>query len=206
MTAARPHIAALTAPVLAALLQRRLAELTGLPGTDLRSLLGVRLKPERGHRPTDEDAGSDAQRNAWRPPLRPVAIGKRRAPSLLRELIQALLLQPELARSGTSAGLPQLNGGTPEETALSALVAYCAGSEHTLTTAGVMQYFAESPHEPLLAAALASAEDQGITRSLLQSTCRRVLPVIGSGPTGRVFRAPRSIPALARGDRAASSA
>ena len=32
------------------------------------------------------------------------------------------------------------------------LVGYCAGSESTLTTAGVMQYFAQSPHEPLLEA------------------------------------------------------
>jgi hypothetical protein len=81
----------------------------------------------------------------------------------MRELIQALLLQPELARSGT---LPRPKGGTPEEAALSALVEYCAGSEHTLTTAGVMQYFAQSPHEPLLAAALASSEDHGITPEL----------------------------------------
>jgi hypothetical protein len=29
-----------------------------------------------------------------------------------------------------------------------------------------MQYFAQSPHEPLLAAALAAAEDQGITPEL----------------------------------------
>ena len=81
----------------------------------------------------------------------------------MRELIQALLLQPELARSST---LPQPTGGTPEEAAFSALVEYCGGSEHTLTTAGVMQYFAQSPHEPLLAAALASAEDHGITPEL----------------------------------------
>ena len=155
VTAARPHMAALTAPVLSALMQRRLGELTGLPETELRSLLGQRAKPDRGR--SNEAAGHAAQSGR---PVRPL---QRRAPSLVRELIQALLLQPELARSGT---LPEPAGGTAEEAALAALVAYCAGSEHTLTTAGVMQYFGQSSHEPLLAAALASAEDHGITPEL----------------------------------------
>jgi DNA primase len=168
VTAARPHIAALTAPVLTALLQRRLAELTGLPEPELRALLGVR--PQGGVR-RSSDTPPDSQREIVRPPMRPMQNGKRRAPSLVRELIQALLLQPELARSGGEggalrAGLPQPKGGTLEEAALRELVAYCAGSESTLTTAGVMQHFAQSPHEPLLAAALASAEDHGITPEL----------------------------------------
>ena len=162
VTAARPHIAALTAPVLTALLQRRLGELTGLPEAELRMLLGQRAKPERGRGPAETAMSMDSRGEPGRP-SRPLQRGQRRAPSLVRELIQALLLQPELARSGT---LPQPNGGSPEESALSALVEYCAGSEHTLTTAGVMQYFAQSPHEPLLAAALASAEDHGITPEL----------------------------------------
>ena len=163
VTAARPHIAALTAPVLTALMQRRLAELTGLPQGELRTLLGQRTKPERGHVPMDPGAMTDVRDESVRPRLRSMQIGQRRAPSLVRELIQALLLQPELAHSGS---LPQPTGGTPDEAALSALVAYCAGSEHALTTAGVMQYFAQSPHEPVLAAALATAEDHGITPEL----------------------------------------
>ena len=40
VAAARPYLAALTAPVLGALLRRRLADLTGLPETELRDLLG----------------------------------------------------------------------------------------------------------------------------------------------------------------------
>jgi DNA primase len=169
VAAARPHIAALTAPVLAALMQRRLAALTGLPEPELRALLGVRSGADRVRRTSEGPA--DSQREIARPPLRSVQNGKRRAPSLVRELIQALLLQPELARSGATggalrAGLPKPEGGTPEEAALCELVAYCVRSETTLTTAGVMQYFAQSPHEPLLAAALASAEDQGITPEL----------------------------------------
>ena len=170
VTAARPHIAALTAPVLAAVLQRRLAELTGLPEPELRALLGVRSPIELGPRPADAPA-SDSRSEAALRPLRPLHFGKRRAPSLVRELIQAVLLQPESARSGTTAGglkagFPPPTGGALEEAALSELVAYCVASESPLTTAGVMQYFAQSPHEPLLAAALASAEDQGITPEL----------------------------------------
>jgi DNA primase len=163
VTAARPHVAALTAPVLTALMHRRLAELTGLPEAELRMLLGQRTQAERRSVPTDSGVSTVGRAESGRPSLRPSPIGQRRAPSLVRELIQALLLQPQLARSAT---LPQPEGGAPEEVALSALVAYCAGSEHTLTTAGVMQYFAQSPHEPVLAAALATAEDHGITPEL----------------------------------------
>jgi hypothetical protein len=46
---------------------------------------------------------------------------------------------------------------------LAALVVFCAESEHALTTAGVVQYFAQSPHDSVLASALATAEDHGIT-------------------------------------------
>jgi DNA primase len=160
VAAARPHIAALTAPVLTALMQRRLADLTGLPENELRRLLGHRAEPARARSHDDTSGAQGSRDEPSRRPLRPAQFGQRRAPSLVRELIQALLLQPELARSGT---LPRPEGGTPEDAALSALVAYCAGSEHTLTTAGVMQYFAESPHESVLAGALAAAEDAGIT-------------------------------------------
>jgi hypothetical protein len=78
----------------------------------------------------------------------------------VRELIQALLLQPELARSNA---VPQPSDGTPDGAALAALVAFCMEGEHPLTTAGVIQHFAQSAHEPVLAAALATAEDTGIT-------------------------------------------
>jgi DNA primase len=161
VTAARPHLAALTAPVLAALLYRRLAELTGLPEVELRGLVGARPEADRNPRSPDVEASAGRDdfpaRTFPRPPMRP---GPRRAPSLVRELIQALLLQPELARS---AALPQAADGTPEGAALAALVAHCQASEGTLTTAGVMQYFTVTTHEPVLAASLAAAEDHGIT-------------------------------------------
>ena len=156
VTAARPLLVELTAPVLSALLRRRLAELTGLPETELRDLLrqGAPKEPNRRAPP----AGGNE--TPWRNAVRPGKSGRRVAPSLVRELIQALLLQPELARSNA---LPQPTDGTPEGAALAALVEFCVRGEHSLTTAGVMQHFMESPHEPLLASALATAEDHGIT-------------------------------------------
>ena len=89
--AARPHLAQLSsAPVLAALLRRRLVELTGLPETELRGLL-------RGSEPPTRPAGDAAPVRAADAIRRP-APKPRQAPSLVRELIQALLLQPAMAR------------------------------------------------------------------------------------------------------------
>jgi DNA primase len=162
VSAARPFLAALTAPVLAALMRRRLAELTGLPETELRALLGLGATASHGRGPSTAGDGPVSGRDrAVRPrPAGPAPHGHRRAPSLVRELIQALLLQPELARSNA---VPEPPDSTPEGAALAALVAFCSHGEQPLTTAGVMQHFAATVHEPVLALALATAEDHGIT-------------------------------------------
>ena len=123
VTAARPYFAALTAPVLTALLHRRLADLTGLPESELRSLSGA--TDGRRSRPGPSGRGVPTPPPRAPPRRDPSPYGQRRAPSLVRELIQALLLQPELARSGD---LPQPSDGTPDGAALAALVAYCAGT------------------------------------------------------------------------------
>jgi DNA primase len=154
LTAARPYLAEMTAPLLLALVRRRLAQLAGLPEAELRDLLHRGAPSDRNPATADND-GAARRRNA-----RPAIPLQRRAPSLVRELIQALLLQPELARSNT---LPQPADGTPEGAALGALVAFCTEGVCSLTTAGVMQQFADSPHESVLASALATAEDHGIT-------------------------------------------
>jgi DNA primase len=156
VTAARPFFAAMSAPVLVALLRRRLAELTGLPESELRALMPLGAPVERSR-----SAASERDHDAGRRGAAPSAkLGQRRAPSLVRELIQALLLQPELARSHE---LPTPADGSPEGVAFGALVAYCTACEYPLTTAGVMQHFARTAHEPVLALALATAEDHGIT-------------------------------------------
>src|SRR5262249_54603815 len=152
VNAARPYLAQITAPVLAALLRRQLAALSGLPETELRQLL---------RQSSDQAAnrGAESTRNdptARRQDFRPAKPPERRPPSLIRELIQALLLQPALARSQP---VPQPADGTPEGNALAALVAYCLDCEHSLTTAAVMQHFADSAHDAIFAAALAAADD-----------------------------------------------
>ena len=62
----------------------------------------------------------------------------RRPPSLTRELIQGLLLQPALARS---LEFPRPDDGTPDGASLVALVDHCASAEGELTTAGILQHF-----------------------------------------------------------------
>jgi hypothetical protein len=157
VAAARPLFAQLHAPALAALVRRRLSERVGLPEAELRDLLG----PEAPR--TTPDSNTQPAGRGMRVAARPAAHGslpQRPAPSLVRELIQALLLQPELARS---VALPTPTDRTPEDAALAALVAFCSAGEQPLTTAGVIQHFAGTAFEPMLARALATAEDHAIT-------------------------------------------
>jgi DNA primase len=149
--AARPHLAQLSAPVLTALLRRRLAELTGLPETELRGLLRGSGSREPGIAAPPDPASNAVRRSG--PKARP-------APSLVRELIQGLLLQPAMGRS---VAVPEPDDGTPEGAALAALARFCGSGEHPLTTAGVMQHFAGSPHERILTDALVAAEDHRIS-------------------------------------------
>ena len=154
VTAARPLLAQITAPVMAALLRRRLADLTGLPEDELKDL----LRPQ-GHERQPVHAAPAVE---GRPRARsgPGRSGQREKPSLVRELIQALLLQPDLAHTVV---VPRPADGTPEGAALAALVEFCTDCEHPLTTPGVFQHFVGTPHERVLSKALATAEDHGIT-------------------------------------------
>ena len=147
IAAVRPLLAQISAPILAALLRKRLGELSGLPESELRTL----LHPAPAPRKSEED----------RPDRRTLhRAGARRPPSLARELIQAILLQPELARQ---IELPRPADGTPEGDALAALVEACAATVGPLTTPALMQRFAGTAHESILVAALTTAEDQGLT-------------------------------------------
>jgi DNA primase len=156
VAAARPHLARMNAPVLSALLRRRIAELAGLPESELAAL----IRPG-AHAEGDAVGGGEFPRGNPSSSAARLRRGPRQKPSLVRELIQALLLQPELARSD---GVPRPADGTPEGTALAALVDFCNASQVGVpTTAAIIQHFADSPHAGVLASALASAEDQGIT-------------------------------------------
>jgi DNA primase len=157
VAAAKPYVAAIVAPVLAALLRRRLAELSGLPEADLKAL----LRPPTGVMP---------ERGAAAPERRPAArVPARRAPSLARELIQGLLLQPGLARS---VALPRPDDGTAEGAALTALVDFCAAAAGPLDTATVMQQFADTPFDPVFAGALASAHDHALAVEQVEAQLR----------------------------------
>ncbi len=159
VAAARPYLAQITAPILTSLLRRRLAELAGLPENELRGLLragGAASAPER---PAGGSPRSGGQRTS----------GRRSAPSLARELIAGILLQPEVART---LALPRPADVSPDAGALTALADFCAGHGGTLTTAGVMQHFAGTPHDPVLANVLAMVQDQGLTPELAEAQLR----------------------------------
>jgi DNA primase len=152
VAAARPLLAALSAPVLAALLRQELSVVAGLPEQELRPLL-----------PPAPAAATPEDRPARTPARRHAPASTRRAPSLVRELIQGLLLQPETART---IAMPPPDRGTPEGAALAALVEHCRAASGPLSTPGTMQHFAGTAHEPVLVAALAAAEDSGVTPEL----------------------------------------
>ncbi|HQR11993.1 MAG TPA: DNA primase [Casimicrobiaceae bacterium] len=168
VTAARPHLAQINAPVLATILRRRLSELSGIPEGELRGLLnlpapsGALAGAPRSDRPDDRRTrrGEGFRANVRRPP------------SLARELILGLLLHPALART---LEFPRPDDGTPDGATLVALVDHCAAAEGELTSAGILQSFADSPHEPVLASVLAMAEDHGLTTELAEAQVREGL-------------------------------
>jgi DNA primase len=173
VAAAKPLYAQLGAPILAALLRRRLADLTGLAETDLRGLLPAagseRPAPVRDEARAGDDGGdfdhgyvesAGEDRGAFRggSARRPGAPA-RRAPSLARGLIEALLLKPGLA--GAIDGV-MVDDDPPAAAALAALTTFCTASPGA-TTAAIVQQFAGTPHERALADALARCEDHGLT-------------------------------------------
>ena len=163
VSAARPLVAQIAAPVLATLIRNRIAAVAELSDSDARGFLPpAEPLPVRG---THADDG------AGRPPprSRPARLPVRRAPSLARELIGAILLKPELARA---VALPRTADGTPEGDALAALVEALVGDDAPPSTPAVMQRFAGSPHAGVLAAALATTEDHGLTEEDAEARLR----------------------------------
>jgi len=144
VNAAKPLLAQITAPVLATLLRRGLAELAGLRESEMDALL-----------PVPRAAATAAART------RP----QRAAPSLLRGILQCVLLEPDLTHRFE---VPEPIGAGAEGDALAALVAHCRASAPPLTTAGVLQQFAGSPHENVLVAALTAGESDGFAGELLE--------------------------------------
>ena len=168
MAAARPLLAQIEAPVLAAILRRRLAELSGLPEAELRGLLGVSSAGAAAHR---ENAAPPLQSPRSSRPARTAGFGARvrRPPSLTRQLIQGLLLQPHLVRT---LEFPQPKDPSPESATLRALVAFCAQGDAELTPAGILQAFVGTDQEGVLAEVLAAAEDHQLDASASEAQVR----------------------------------
>ena len=165
VTAARPLLAQIAAPVLSAILRKRLADLTGLPEEDLRGLLALGPAvapgtPERPPRPAPDAI-------PYRAPGRRGQA--RRPPSLARQLIRGLLLKPALAKA---LPFPRPDETTPEAATLTALVALCAQTDGDLTTAGVLEAMAGTPHAEVLASVLATAEDHHLTDEAIEAEVR----------------------------------
>jgi len=146
VAAARPLASQITAPVLRALVRRQLAELAGLPEDQLTGLIGA-------------DAPAEAARSTpGRRRAAPSGLA-RRPPSLLRALLQGLLLEPSLA---ARHDLPVSDEPGPEAAAWRALVAHCAAGGQP-TTASLIQHFADTEHAGVMADVIASAADQELT-------------------------------------------
>jgi len=149
VAAAEPYVGSIAAPILGALLRRQLAELAGIPGDQLETL--VAAAPRRSPGPTRS---------------RPVRGPARRPPSLLRALLQGVLLEPSLARRHA---LPLPDDRTPEAAAWRALVEHCVAASSDPTTASVLQYFAGTAHADVLADVLASAADQELSSEQVET-------------------------------------
>jgi DNA primase len=143
VTAAKPLLAQLAAPILSALLRRRLAELAGLTEIEM---VGLMPPPAAAPKPTARTS-------------------PREAPSLIRGLVQCVLLDPALARRVI---VPKPASAGAEGAALAALVEFCERGDAPLTTAGVMQHFAGTPSEPFLVTALTAGASDGFSAELLE--------------------------------------
>ncbi len=145
--ALRPLLAAIKAPALTALIRSRMAAITGLPESELRTLL-----QEQNIRPSASPEKKPAQ---WR--------AVRRSPSLMRKILQAVVQQPHLTKTHD---IPYADDHTPEAATLNAVVAYCHQNEMAPSVAVLIQHFSNTEHARLIAEALATNEAQHLSPEL----------------------------------------
>ena len=144
VAAARPHVGQISAPILATLVRQQLAELAGLPEAQLGSLVAAP--------PPVHGGGPSPRRRAPPGPAR-------RPPSLVRALLQGLVLEPALARRH---GLPRVDEPGPDAAAWNAVLEHCLHEAAAPTTASIVQHFAGTAHGEAVASVLAAAADQAI--------------------------------------------
>lgn len=118
---ARPLLLQVAAPALSLMLRKRLAELAGISQAELEDLFQIRV--------------------VQKPKALPK--GKRNPPSLVRQMIQLLLVQPKLAQ-GVELGVLEGNG---EEATLQALLDFLAAHPQLRDAAPVIEHFRGSVHE-----------------------------------------------------------
>jgi DNA primase len=151
VAAAAPYVGQIGAPILGALVRRQLAELTGLPEAQLGSYVRSASPPGDGPR-------GDSPRRATR--------AARHAPrSLLRKLLQGLVLEPALARRHD---LPSADAEGSEAATWNAVLAHCKQAPQAPTTPGVVQHFAGTPHEQAISEVLAAAADQALAAEQIE--------------------------------------
>jgi DNA primase len=137
VNAALPLIAQIKAPALSALLRKRLAGMAGLPESELRVIQTEGMDAKRP--PSHGDNAPAKPRPTFR---------IRITPSLYKDLLQAILQQPQLA---ITHDIPEVNDGTPEAQALYDAYHYCRSLEKIPSTAALIQHFADTQHERLIA-------------------------------------------------------
>jgi DNA primase len=134
---ARPLLAQVVAPALSLMLRKRLAELAGISQEELEELFQIRaiVKPKSLPR------------------------AKRNPPSLVRQMIQLLLVQPQLAQGMDS----ELVGYEGDEASLRALLDFLMEHPQLKDAAPIIEHFRGSGHEMKLrdaAAELMQWEDR----------------------------------------------
>ncbi len=128
---AKPLLAQIEAPALAAMLRRRLAELARLSPEEIERLIPARAGPERG-------------------PAPPARAARATSRGVELRLLGRILVRPELA-----AGIPDdaLRGQGPGAAALRAAAAFFRGQPGA-TLGQASAYFEGSEHQPAIADAL----------------------------------------------------
>jgi DNA primase len=164
VAAAAPLLGQIAAPVLGAIMRRRLAEMSGLPDSELALLL-----PKAPPTPAAERPATATPAGAMRPARARARNAVRQPPSLARQLIQGLLLQPNLGRT---LPFPRPDGDSPEGNALTVLATYCAEATGDLSPAGLIEVFAGSRHAELLGEILAAADDHGLDAVAIEAQVR----------------------------------
>jgi DNA primase len=190
--AAKGYLADVRAPILHAVLRRRLAELTGLAEAELRTLLGAAGEPNATPAPVEPEAP---------PPRRasPSGGSRRPSPSLARRLLEALLMQPSLA---SAVDFNDADETTVEGKALAAVMD--ALRQQPMSTPAIVQRFAGTPHESVVVAALEAAED-GLTvedaEAILRDGSARLGAQREAREIGRILEIP--LASMSESDKAA---